>query len=35
MNRINWDKVAKEEFDSLPRQYQEDWKELRERVYGE
>ena len=35
MNRIDWDKVAKDEFDSLPTKYKKDWADLRERVYGE
>ena len=33
MSRKNWDKVAQNEFDTMPAEYQEDWGELRGVVY--
>jgi DNA-binding ferritin-like protein (Dps family) len=32
MSRKNWAKVADEQFNQLPKDYQEDWKSLRNRV---
>jgi DNA-binding ferritin-like protein (Dps family) len=32
MTRKNWTKIADEQFNQLPKDYQEDWKTLRERV---
>lgn len=33
--KLSWDKIAKQEFNSLPKEYQADWRELRAVVYGE
>ena len=33
MSKKNWDKVAQQEFDTMPAEYQEDWGELRGVVY--
>lgn len=32
MTRKNWTKVADEQFNHLPKDYQEDWKSFRELV---
>jgi hypothetical protein len=32
MTRKRWDKVADKEFDALDKAWQEDWKDLRERI---
>lgn len=32
MTRKNWDSVADKEFDAMPQQWQEDWKDLRSSV---
>ena len=33
MSRVNWDRVAKQQFDAMPKEFQEDWGELRGVVY--
>lgn len=33
MTKIDWNKRAKDEFDAMPADYQEDWGELRGVVY--
>lgn len=35
MSDMNWDKVAKEEFNSMPRIYRNDWSEFRNRIMGD
>jgi hypothetical protein len=32
MRRKNWNKVAEEEFNAMPKSFQEDWYDLRERT---
>lgn len=32
MSKRNWNKIADEQFDHLDTYYQEDWRNLRERV---
>lgn len=32
MARKNWDKIADKEFESLDREWQEDWSDLRNRI---
>jgi len=34
MAKKDWDKVAQEQFDSMPKSFQEDWGELRGVVYN-
>lgn len=34
MARRNWDKVAETQFKSMPEDFQADWQELRNKVYG-
>lgn len=29
---INWDKVADEQFKSMPKDFQNDWKDLRDEI---
>jgi DNA-binding ferritin-like protein (Dps family) len=31
----SWDDIAKKEFKRLPKEYQDDWREMRAVVYGE
>jgi hypothetical protein len=33
MAKVNWDKVAEQQFKSMPKSFQEDWGELRGVVY--
>ena len=34
MSKKNWIKIAQQEFEAMPKDFQEDWSELRARVYG-
>lgn len=34
MSKKNWDKIARQEFDSMPLDYQADWADLRSDVMG-
>ena len=33
MRERKWDKVAKEQFQTMPEEFQSDWGELRRKVY--
>ena len=33
MWQVDWDKVAKEQFKHMPKDFQQDWAELRAKVY--
>lgn len=33
MWHVNWDEVAKEQFRGMPKEFQQDWAELRSIVY--
>jgi hypothetical protein len=35
MYKVDWDKVASEEYEALPAEYKADWAEMRAVVYGE
>jgi hypothetical protein len=32
MSRKNWDKVADNQFSSMPEDFQKDWEELRQKI---
>ncbi len=33
MTRKNWDNLARKQFEEMPAEFQDDWKELRQIVY--
>lgn len=33
MTKTNWDKLAKKQFKKMPIEFQEDWKDLRQKVH--
>lgn len=35
MSKKNWDEIAKEQFESMPKKWQDDWDDLRKAIYGD
>ena len=33
MSQKNWDKLARKQFEGMPTEFQNDWKELRHKVH--
>ena len=34
MTKVNWKKIADKQFKGMPKDFQDDWSELRHAVYG-
>lgn len=34
MAKTDWQKIAKQEFEAMPKDYRADWQELRDKVMG-